>query len=85
MSERFDFKQLAQSFVGSPEELQDFFFPVRTTAQLSDAADPINTENKFRGRRVLNDTSGILLYADGSGPTDSWKGGHDGIADITPS
>ena len=85
MADRFDFKQLAQPYIASPEEVQDFLFPVRTTAQLSDATDSINTENKFRGRRVLNDTSGILLYADGSGPTDTWKGGHDGIADITPS
>lgn len=84
MSERFDFKQLAQSFVGSPEELADFLFPVRTTAQLASAADPINTENKRVGRMVWNSTTGVPVWADGADPTSTWSGA-DGTADHTPS
>lgn len=85
MSEsRFDFERFAQPFVGSAAEIADFLFPVRTTAELANAADAINTQNKKVGRMVWNSTTGVPVWADGPLPTDTWSGA-DGVADHTPS
>ena len=56
-----------------------------TTTELEDAADPINTVGKYAGKIVYNSTSGILVYASGTGDTDDWNGVHDNLGDHTPS
>lgn len=78
------FKQLAQPYVGPASELQDALFPARTTAQLADAADPINTVDKAPGRMVFNTTLGQPVWADGAGATDTWSLS-TGVVSTTPS
>jgi len=43
-----------------------------TTAQLTSAADPINTRGKRQGKLVLNTTTNLMLYAFSSAPTGAW-------------
>lgn len=75
---------LAQPYSPSGEELADFLFPVRTTAQLADIADPINTENKRVGRMVWNSTTGVPVWADAATPGGTWSDSA-GNVDHTPS
>lgn len=83
---RIDFKQIAQPYIGSPEEVQDFLFPARTSAQLGDISDPINTENKFAGRVVFDTTTSLPAWAAGSAPGDAWVSADITVGvDITPS
>lgn len=83
---RPNLKQLSQPYVGTIAEFQDALFPVRTTAQLSDATDPINTEDKFAGRMVFNSTTSLPAWAVGSGATDDWVSADITVGvDITPS
>lgn len=79
-----NFKLLAQPYIASPEEVEDFFFPVRTTAQLADIDDPINTENKRVGRMVWNSTTGVPVWADAATPGGTWSDSA-GNVDHTPS
>jgi hypothetical protein len=79
-----NFDVLRAPYPASKAELLDLLHPVRTTAQLADAADPINTQDKHVGRCVFNSTTGVPVWADGAGPTDTWSGA-DGTADHTPS
>jgi hypothetical protein len=84
MKSRFDFERLAQPYFGSAAELADFLFPVRTTAELANAADAINTQNKKIGRMVWNSTLGQPVWADGVGPTNTWSLS-TGVVAHTPS
>ena len=85
MSEsRFDFERLAQPYFGSAAELADFLFPVRTTAELANAADAINTQNKKIGRMVFNSTLGQPVWADGVLATSTWSLS-TGVVAHTPS
>jgi hypothetical protein len=81
-----DYQALAQPFVGSVAEYQDILFPARTATQIADAADPINTKDKFEGRQVYDTTNQFSYIADGSGPTDTWTL-NDGLGatQVTPS
>jgi len=44
-----------------------------TTAELEQDTSVANTVRKFAGLWVLNSTSGRMVYASGSLPTDVWK------------
>ncbi len=79
-----DMTQFAQPYTGTNADMADFLNPVRTTAQLADIGDPINTLDKRIGRLVLNITSGLLVYADGVAAGDTWSATHDGAVDHTP-
>ena len=82
----FDMKQLAQPFVVSPAEIQDFFFPARTTAQLADVADSVNTKNKFAGKRCYESTLQLDYIADGPLPADTWTLNNGlGLTQVTPA
>lgn len=55
-----------------------------TTTQLADITAEINTsDNKVAGYMVWNSTTGIPVWADGSGAGDTWSGA-DGLVDHTP-
>lgn len=79
-----DLKQFSQPYVGSQDEMQDFLNPVRTTAVLADAADLINVQDKYAGKMVWDSTLGLPVWADGSGPTDTWSLA-TGVVSTTPS
>jgi hypothetical protein len=81
-----DLKNLSQPYVGDVAAFQDALFPVRTTAQLSDATDPINTKDKFTGRLVFNSTTSLPAWAAGPGATADWVSADITVGvDITPS
>lgn len=56
----------------------------RTTTQIGDAANPVNTNLKFRGSIVYGIDTDLLYVANGSNATDTWSPS-DGGTDITPS
>jgi len=58
---------------------------VATTAQLTDAADPVNVDGrKVAGYPVYNTTTSKPVWADGAGATDVWVEA-DGTTEHTPS
>ena len=69
---RVDDTDIAQPFVGTPAEVYDNLFPVKTSVQLEDANDPINTQNKRLGKMVWNSTTQIPVFASGPNVTDAW-------------
>jgi hypothetical protein len=79
-----DLKQFTQPYVGSKAEMQDFLNPVRTTAQLADIADLINTKDKYAGRMVWDSTLGQPVWADGAAAGDTWSLA-TGVVAHTPS
>lgn len=83
-----DMKQFAQPYGGgivTQDDIADLLNPVRTTAQLADVDDPINQLDKRVGKTVFNSTTGLLVVADGAGPTGTWSSVSDGLVDHTPS
>lgn len=76
--------ELAQPYNGSANDFADYFNPVRTTAQLADIADPINTEDKRAGRMVFDSTLGQPVWADGPAAGDTWSLS-TGVVATTPS
>ena len=55
-----------------------------TTAELTSAASTVNTTRKYLGKVMINQTTGALVYATGSSPTDVWKT-VDGATTYTPA
>ncbi len=80
-----DYKQLSQPYLGTAADLQDLLHPVRTTTQLEDETDAINTQDKFVGRLVFNSTTGLLVAADAAGVNGTWSSVSDGAVDHTPT
>jgi hypothetical protein len=71
---------------GSETDLTDFLYPSRTTAQLADIADSINTENKVLGKRCYESTLQLDYIADGPLPADTWTLSDGlGLTSVTPS
>lgn len=70
---RVDLKQVAQPYVGTPEDFYEALFPARTTAQLASITDPINTTEKYLGRMVFDTTLGQPVWADGAAAGDTWS------------
>jgi hypothetical protein len=81
---KIDLKQVAQPYVGSKAEMQDFLHPVRTTAQLADISDQINITDKYAGQPVWDSTLGQPVWADGPDPGDTWSLA-TGVVSTTPS
>lgn len=79
-----DLTQFAQPYSGSNADMQDFLHPTRTTVQLADIADLINTEDKFAGKPVFDTTLGQPVWADGAAVGDTWSLS-TGIVAHTPS
>ena len=78
-------EKMAQPYSGTEADLADFLNPVRTTAQLADIDDAINTVDKRQGRQVFNSTTGLVVVADASGAAGTWSAVSDGLVDHTPS
>lgn len=69
----------------SPELGFAFFAPATaTTTQLEADDHAINTTGKYTGKMVWNTTTGLPLWADGPGATDTWSLA-TGVATHTPS
>ena len=81
-----DNKKFAQPYSANPDELMGLLFPSRTTAQLADIADTINTENKFLGKRCYESTLQLDYIADGPLPADTWTLNNGlGLTQVTPA
>jgi hypothetical protein len=80
------YQTFAQPYTVDPAELQDLLTPARTTTQLADAGDTVNTKNKFLGKRCYNLTLKRDYIADGPAATDDWTL-NDGVGStqVTPS
>ena len=55
-----------------------------TTAQIADAANPVNTSGKAAGTIVFNTTLGTLKIATGANATSTWVNA-DGTTAVTPA
>ena len=55
-----------------------------TTAALAAVGNAVNTTNKFKNKLVVNDTTGILVYAAGPLAADVWKNAGTGATAHTP-
>ena len=67
-------------------ELTDFLHPARTTTQLADIADSINTQDKVVGKHCYNLTLRFDYIADGPLPADTWTlNDAIGSTQVTPS
>ena len=62
----------------------DALFPVRTTAQLADATDEINTLDKRIGKMVWDSTLGQPVWADAATDIGTWSLS-TGVVSTTPS
>jgi len=81
-----DYKQLSQPYVGSEADMQELLSPSRTTAQLADIANSINTANKFLGKRVYESTLQFDYIADGPLAADTWTLSDGlGATQVTPA
>jgi hypothetical protein len=77
-------KKFAQPYTAQPSELTSVLFPTATTAQLADIGDPINTQDKYAGKWVLNTTTSLMVYAIGATAASAWHASTDGLADHSP-
>lgn len=81
---KLDAKKLGQPYTSDPAEYMDAMFPVRTTAQLADAADSINVDDKRVGKMVFDSTLGQPVWADTAAATGTWSLS-TGVVSTTPS
>ena len=82
---RINMKRFAQPYTDEAS-MAEFIFPSRTTAQLADVADSINTENKFLGKRCYESTLQLDYIADGPAAADTWTLSNGlGATQVTPS
>lgn len=74
-------------FYGSPSLNGSAFMTIATatTAQLTDISDAVNTTNKQAGVVRFNSTTGIPVYASGSGASATWKQFSDNAIAHTPA
>ena len=78
-------KSMGQPY-GTEAEMLEFLFPSRTSTQLQDVADSINTTGKFAGRQVWNTTTGLPAFATDGTPTGVWLSADITVGiDLTPS
>ena len=83
---QLDWKQFSQPYLGTVDDLRELLNPARTTTQLADIANTINTDNKFLGKRVYESTLQFDYIADGPLAADTWTLS-DGLGgtQVTPS
>lgn len=83
----FDMKKMAQVYAGANEaEVQQFFFPTATTAELASSVSGINLHNKFAGKRCYETTLDLDYIANGPAATDTWTLNDGlGLTVVTPS
>ena len=81
-----DMDQLTQPYVGTTDDMAALLNPVRTTAQLADVDDTINTIDKRLGRRCYESTLNLDYIADGPLAADTWTLNDGlGLTTVTPS
>ena len=71
MSE-IDMTQFAQPYSGSNADMANFLVPKRTTVQLADATNSINTEDKYVGKIAFDTTLGIAVWAASAAAAGAW-------------
>ena len=78
-------KSMGQPY-GTEAEMLEFLFPSRTSAQLQDVTDSINTRGKFAGRRVWDTTTSLPAFAASGATTGVWLSADITVGvDLTPS
>ncbi len=81
-----DWKQFSQPYLGSAEDLQELLAPARTTAELADITNSINTTNKFAGKRCFEETLKLDYITDGPADDDAWYLNDGlGLTTVSPS
>jgi hypothetical protein len=65
-------------------EIQEELTNVSTTAALAAVGNAINTTDKYKGKQVFNETTGILVIAAGPDADDVWKNAGTGATAHTP-
>lgn len=85
MSRKINMKRFGQPYTDEAT-MAEFLFPSRTSVELQDATDSINTENKVVGRMVFDTTTSLPAFAAGPGATDVWVSADITVGvDLTPS
>ena len=85
MSRKINMKRFGQPYTDEAT-MAEFVFPSRTTAQLADVADSINTADKFLGKRCYESTLQLDYIADGPAAADTWTlNDGAGLTQVTPS
>ncbi len=69
---QMNYRVLSQPYIGNEADMQDVLFPARTTTQLADVADSINTEDKFLGKVAFDTTLAQPVYASGATAAAAW-------------
>ncbi len=67
-----DMTEFAQPYSGSNADMENFLVPKRTTAQLADVADSVNTLDKYTGKMAFNTTTGKPVYAVAATAAAAW-------------
>ena len=75
---------LVDAVEGAKAEVGAVLNAVSTTTALAQDTDAINTTDKFKGKQVWNETTGILVIASGAAATDPWKNAGTGVTAHTP-
>lgn len=78
-------RPLRQDIISGHESLIGLNVDSKTTAQLSDATNKVNTSNKWPGKAIYNITTQAYYSASSSGATDAWRSWESANTDITPS
>jgi hypothetical protein len=66
-------------------EVQEELTNVSTTAALAAIGNAINTTDKFKGKQVFNETTGILVIAADATAGGVWKNAGTGATAHTPA
>jgi len=67
-----DFRTIAQPITVDKDQYVAVLFPVKTTAELADVTDRINTVDKFEGKMAYDSSSKEPVFAFGAAAADAW-------------
>jgi len=69
---QMNYRIVSQPYIGTEADLQDVLFPARTSAELADSGDRINTEDKFRGKVAFDTTLNQPVFASAAAAGAVW-------------
>ncbi len=72
---QMNWRIISQPYIGSEADMQDTVFPARTTTELANSTDRINTEDKYLGKMVFDSTLGQPVFASGAAAAATWSVG----------
>ncbi len=72
---QMNWRIISQPYIGAEVDMQDTVFPARTTTELANVADRINTEDKYLGKMVFDSTLGQPVFASGAAAAATWSVG----------